>query len=71
MSEASPVLLTPDVVGGLAGKRVLVVGDIMLDAYLIGDVDRISPSRSSGSKRNAICSAVRAMWPAISWRLAA
>ena len=43
MSEASPVLLTPDVVGGLAGKRVLVVGDIMLDAYLIGDVDRISP----------------------------
>ena len=74
MSDASPVLLTPDVVGGLAGKRVLVVGDIMLDAYLIGDADRISPerpSRSSGSKRNAICSAVRAMWPAISWRLAA
>ena len=26
-----------------AGKRVLVVGDIMLDAYLIGDADRISP----------------------------
>lgn len=43
MSDASPVLLTPDVVGGLAGKRVLVVGDIMLDAYLIGDADRISP----------------------------
>ena len=43
MSDASPVLLTPDVLGGLAGKRVLVVGDIMLDAYLIGDADRISP----------------------------
>ena len=26
MSDASPVLLTPDVVGGLAGKRVLVSG---------------------------------------------
>ena len=25
------------------GKRVLVVGDAMLDEYLIGDVDRISP----------------------------
>ena len=43
MSDVSPVLLTPDVVGGLAGRRVLVVGDIMLDAYLIGDADRISP----------------------------
>lgn len=42
-SDASSVLLTPDVVGGLAGKRVLVVGDIMLGAYLIGDADRISP----------------------------
>ena len=44
MSDASPVLLTPDVVGGLAGKRVLVVGDIMLDAYLMGkdaSADRI------------------------------
>ena len=47
MSDASPVLLTPDVVGGLAGKRVLVVGDIMLDAYLIGDADR----NFSGSAR--------------------
>ena len=27
----------------VAGERVLVVGDIMLDAYLIGDADRISP----------------------------
>lgn len=38
----SPVL-TSDAVERLAGKRVLVVGDIMLDAYLMGDADRISP----------------------------
>src|SRR3954463_8649537 len=25
------------------GKRVLVVGDAMLDEYLVGDVERISP----------------------------
>lgn len=37
----SPV--TPEVVDLLAGKRVLVVGDIMLDAYLMGDAERISP----------------------------
>ena len=39
---SSPVL-TSDAVERLAGKRVLVVGDIMLDAYLMGDADRISP----------------------------
>ncbi|HIW78251.1 MAG TPA: D-glycero-beta-D-manno-heptose-7-phosphate kinase [Candidatus Bilophila faecipullorum] len=39
---SSPVL-TPEAVERLAGKRVLVVGDIMLDAYLMGDADRISP----------------------------
>ncbi len=27
----------------LTGKRVLVVGDLMLDAYLFGDAERISP----------------------------
>ena len=43
MSDVSSVLLTPDVVGDLSGKRVLVVGDVMLDAYLMGDADRISP----------------------------
>ena len=43
MSDAAPVLLTPDGVGGLEGLRVLGVGEIMLDAYLIGDADRISP----------------------------
>ncbi len=36
-------VLTPSVVDSLAGKRVLVVGDLMLDAYLMGDADRISP----------------------------
>lgn len=39
---SSPVL-TPEAVERLAGKRVLVAGDIMLDAYLMGDADRISP----------------------------
>ncbi len=39
---SSPVL-TPEAVERLAGKRVLVVGDIMLDAYLMGYADRISP----------------------------
>lgn len=39
----SPPVLTPEAVDRLAGKRVLVVGDIMLDAYLMGDAERISP----------------------------
>lgn len=34
---------TSEAVERLAGKRVLVVGDTMLDAYLMGDADRISP----------------------------
>ncbi len=29
--------------GRLAGKRILVVGDVILDEYLLGDVRRISP----------------------------
>lgn len=33
----------PASVASLAGKRVLVVGDVMLDAYLMGDAERISP----------------------------
>jgi D-beta-D-heptose 7-phosphate kinase/D-beta-D-heptose 1-phosphate adenosyltransferase len=32
-----------EVIQSLAGKRVVVVGDLMLDAYLIGEVRRISP----------------------------
>ena len=30
-------------VGSLAGNKVLIIGDLMLDHYLMGDVDRISP----------------------------
>jgi rfaE bifunctional protein kinase chain/domain len=33
----------PDVVASLAGARVLVVGDVMLDEYAFGDVQRVSP----------------------------
>ena len=29
--------------GGFAGIRVLVVGDLMLDRYILGEVERISP----------------------------
>ncbi|GAB7079460.1 D-glycero-beta-D-manno-heptose-7-phosphate kinase [Megalodesulfovibrio paquesii] len=32
-----------DMVGALSGARVLVVGDTMLDHYLVGTVNRISP----------------------------
>jgi rfaE bifunctional protein kinase chain/domain len=32
-----------EVVGGFQGKRILVVGDLMLDEYLWGAVSRISP----------------------------
>src|SRR5687767_9873141 len=32
-----------EVVLAWAGKRVVVIGDLMLDAYLIGEVRRISP----------------------------
>ncbi|MEG1610864.1 MAG: PfkB family carbohydrate kinase, partial [Bilophila sp.] len=33
----------PEMVDRLTGTRVLVVGDLMLDAYLLGDAERISP----------------------------
>ncbi len=39
----SVALPAPDRVDALADKRVLVVGDLMLDAYLTGDAERISP----------------------------
>ena len=32
-----------EIVGGFAGKRVLVLGDMMLDEYIWGSVSRISP----------------------------
>ena len=35
--------LTPDLAARLRDKRVLIVGDVMLDQYLFGDAERISP----------------------------
>lgn len=32
-----------EIIGGLGRSRILILGDIMLDEYLIGRVDRISP----------------------------
>lgn len=44
---SSPHLLStgfgPEIVSRLRNKAVLVIGDIMLDTYLSGDADRISP----------------------------
>ncbi|MCC7131592.1 MAG: D-glycero-beta-D-manno-heptose-7-phosphate kinase [Gemmatimonadales bacterium] len=46
----SPEALTPltrermtALLSGMATRRVVVVGDVMLDRYLIGDTDRLSP----------------------------
>ena len=35
--------------GGFSQLRVLVIGDIMLDRYIHGDVERISPKPPSPS----------------------
>ena len=32
-----------EILGGFAGRRILVVGDLMVDRYLYGTVERISP----------------------------
>lgn len=40
--QGAPALLAASV-GSLAGKSVLIVGDVMLDVYLSGDAERISP----------------------------
>jgi len=32
-----------DLFGNFKNKKVLIIGDVMVDAYLFGDVDRISP----------------------------
>ena len=40
MTHPTPALITPQ---ALAASRVLVVGDVMLDRYWYGAVDRISP----------------------------
>ena len=31
------------VLDGMQKRRIVVIGDAMLDVYLLGDVDRISP----------------------------
>jgi D-beta-D-heptose 7-phosphate kinase/D-beta-D-heptose 1-phosphate adenosyltransferase len=41
MNELDPILALLD--GPISGLRVLVVGDVMLDRYIWGDVERISP----------------------------
>ncbi|HCO44027.1 MAG TPA: D-glycero-beta-D-manno-heptose-7-phosphate kinase, partial [Gammaproteobacteria bacterium] len=43
MAEGSVSTLTAADLGRLAGLRVLVIGDAMLDRYWHGAVDRISP----------------------------
>ena len=35
----------------IKGKKVLVIGDVMLDTYHIGDVKRISPEADRKSTR--------------------
>jgi len=32
-----------DIINKFEGLRVLVIGDVMIDAYMIGQVERISP----------------------------
>jgi D-beta-D-heptose 7-phosphate kinase / D-beta-D-heptose 1-phosphate adenosyltransferase len=43
MTGRAPAQLTPDVVLRLADTRAFVVGDLMVDHYVSGTVDRISP----------------------------
>ncbi len=43
MSASMPLDRLTALLSAAKGKRILVVGDAMLDVYLIGDVERISP----------------------------
>lgn len=45
MARRPPVPSSPGPaeVAALSGARVLILGDVMVDEYLIGDVERISP----------------------------
>lgn len=46
MTAALPVLprdRVTSLLDAMAGRRVVVIGDVMLDRYLIGDTDRLSP----------------------------
>jgi rfaE bifunctional protein kinase chain/domain len=40
---AEPAASLPDILARLTGRRVLIVGDVMLDHFVIGRVERISP----------------------------
>ena len=42
--------------GGFGHLKVLVVGDLMLDRYILGEVDRISPGGSGAGL--AACAAL-------------
>jgi D-beta-D-heptose 7-phosphate kinase/D-beta-D-heptose 1-phosphate adenosyltransferase len=39
----NPYLVKSSLASGISGKRILVVGDLMLDKYIAGSVGRISP----------------------------
>ena len=65
-------LVHTSVRGGFAGPRMLVVGDLMLDRYLVGEVARISPEapvpvvrlgRETASSSRARATS-RSTWPA-------
>ncbi|MEF3698336.1 D-glycero-beta-D-manno-heptose-7-phosphate kinase [Desulfolutivibrio sp.] len=43
MIPSSRMEMIAKAVPGFTGKRILVLGDLMLDHYLMGDVERISP----------------------------
>jgi rfaE bifunctional protein kinase chain/domain len=42
-NDAMPLGRMDDLLGAMRGLRVLVVGDLMLDRYVLGTVDRVSP----------------------------
>ena len=43
MMFVDPQAVIEEVRQGFSGRRVVVVGDLMLDRYLMGRVERISP----------------------------
>ncbi len=43
MSDATPLASDLRLIDAFRGKRILVIGDVMLDRYLWGKVERISP----------------------------
>ena len=57
------------------GKRVLLIGDLILDRYVTGDAERISPEAPvpvlRGRSKRARPSAVRRTWRPVLRRLVA